>query len=270
MREKELRHSNARPRVNQPPDKILVVGRDPFSSDLLATALSQGLGCAALSTSRSSICKSVASCDARLAIISADLSSTPGEGYDLAASIAHSSPDTAIIMLLDQPTPDTIIRAFHSGAKGIFCQDEPMTELLRCIEQVTNGFIWAGRRISATLLEIFKGMPAPGLLAGSEVGQALTARELQVVQCAATGKTNKSIAAELNLSEHTVKNYLFRAFAKLGVSSRVELLFYLSLRGQLAGQSIHTVDTSAFEDLVGHDLDDSSNPSPAATPTARR
>jgi DNA-binding NarL/FixJ family response regulator len=51
------------------------------------------------------------------------------------------------------------------------------------------------------------------------------------VQCAAKGKTNKAIASELGLSEHTVKNYLFRAFDKLGVSSRVELLFYLTLRG---------------------------------------
>jgi DNA-binding NarL/FixJ family response regulator len=52
-----------------------------------------------------------------------------------------------------------------------------------------------------------------------------------VVKCAARGKTNKSIAAELGLSEHTVKNYLFRAFEKLGVSSRVELLFYLTVSG---------------------------------------
>ena len=51
----------------------------------------------------------------------------------------------------------------------------------------------------------------------------------QVVHCAARGKTNKAIASELCLSEHTVKNYLFKAFEKLGVSSRVELLFYLCL-----------------------------------------
>jgi predicted transcriptional regulator len=53
-------------------------------------------------------------------------------------------------------------------------------------------------------------------------------------QAAARGKTNKVIASELGLSEHTVKNYLFRAFDKLGVSNRVELLFYLTSRGQTA------------------------------------
>jgi DNA-binding NarL/FixJ family response regulator len=59
----------------------------------------------------------------------------------------------------------------------------------------------------------------------------LTTRELQVVQHAARGKTNKAIAGELYLSEHTVKNYMFRAFEKLHVSNRVELLFYLASRG---------------------------------------
>ena len=63
----------------------------------------------------------------------------------------------------------------------------------------------------------------------------LTERELDVVRHAAIGKTNKVIAAELKLSEHTVKNYLFRAFEKIGVSNRVELLFYLTLKGHSLG-----------------------------------
>jgi DNA-binding CsgD family transcriptional regulator len=53
---------------------------------------------------------------------------------------------------------------------------------------------------------------------------------MQVVRAATSGKTNKAIASELHLSEHTVKNYLFRAFEKLGVFNRVELPFYLSTR----------------------------------------
>ena len=49
-----------------------------------------------------------------------------------------------------------------------------------------------------------------------------------MAQSAAAGKTNKQIAGELGLSEHTVKNYLFRVFEKLGISTRVELLLRLS------------------------------------------
>jgi len=68
---------------------------------------------------------------------------------------------------------------------------------------------------------------------------SLSLRELQVVKGAARGKINRMIASDLGLSEHTVKNYLFRAFEKLGVSNRVELLFYLNIRDRTLG-AIHS------------------------------
>lgn len=64
---------------------------------------------------------------------------------------------------------------------------------------------------------------------GVEAGKIdlLTPRELQVADCAVQGQSNKQIADRLGLSEHTIKNYLFRIFEKLGVSNRFELLFLL-------------------------------------------
>jgi DNA-binding NarL/FixJ family response regulator len=54
----------------------------------------------------------------------------------------------------------------------------------------------------------------------------LTPREEQVVALVAEGLGNRQIASELNLSQHTIKKYLFRIFEKLGVSTRVELVLY--------------------------------------------
>jgi DNA-binding NarL/FixJ family response regulator len=56
--------------------------------------------------------------------------------------------------------------------------------------------------------------------------QLLTPREEQVVALVAEGLSNRDTARELNLSEHTIKKYMFRIFDKLGISSRVELVLY--------------------------------------------
>ena len=60
----------------------------------------------------------------------------------------------------------------------------------------------------------------------------LTPREEQVVALVAEGLSNRDVAGELKLSEHTVKKYLFRIFNKLGISTRVELVLYAVNHGQ--------------------------------------
>jgi DNA-binding NarL/FixJ family response regulator len=105
-----------------------------------------------------------------------------------------------------------------------------VAEFPDCVEHVCKGYIWAGAQETTLLLDAFSSGSLPSVTAALEIS-SLTFRELQVSKCAARGKTNKAIARELGLSEHTVKNYLFRAFEKLGVSNRVELLFHLTLNG---------------------------------------
>ena len=68
---------------------------------------------------------------------------------------------------------------------------------------------------------------APLRVVNSEGLRLLAKREEDVVRLVAEGMTNREIAGELGLSEHTVKNYLFRIFDKLGISSRVELVLYV-------------------------------------------
>jgi DNA-binding NarL/FixJ family response regulator len=65
----------------------------------------------------------------------------------------------------------------------------------------------------------------------------LTKREEGVVHLVAEGLTNREISHQLNLSEHTVRNYLFRIFNKLGTSTRVELALYANNLRLLRGIS---------------------------------
>src|SRR5947209_2604108 len=75
------------------------------------------------------------------------------------------------------------------------------------------------------LLELISEVPSLRVF-NTQGEQLLSPREEQVVALVAEGLGNREIAHELNLSEHTVKKYLFRIFEKLGISTRVELVLY--------------------------------------------
>jgi DNA-binding NarL/FixJ family response regulator len=200
-----------------------------LSSDLLAIALSRDHRFQGAAIRPSDLMRTLADTEADLVVIDIDGNSNSGGGFDLAKSVRHNHPNIHLVMLLNQTTHELVIDAFRSGARGIFSRQLSMSEFIDCIRHVAKGFIWAGRDETSVLLDAIRSIPAPNPRLSSD-SPRLTVRELQVVQCAAKGMTNKAIASELRLSEHTVKNYLFRAFEKLGVSNRVELLFYLTTR----------------------------------------
>jgi DNA-binding NarL/FixJ family response regulator len=164
-------------------------------------------------------------------IISADIDSRPGAGYPIVQSISNTHPAVPIVIIIEQGSKEATISALRAGARGIFNRQQPLEEFTACLRHVRNGSLWAGPEETSFLLSALKELPSVGKLDEFE-SCSLTTREMQVVRAAGSGKTNKAIANELRLSEHTVKNYLFRAFEKLGVSSRVELLFYLTTRGR--------------------------------------
>lgn len=221
---------NAQPRVCQPAFHILVVGRDVMSGHLLADALGNTSAYRAKTIPSASLLSAAAAGLVNLAVISVNLPSGEGAGLELARALYRAYPRVLIIMLLDQPKRDLVVSAFRHGARGVFSRMQGVEDFLECVEHVRRGGIWTGRAETEYLLEAFKNIPGPEApVCGAT--SLLTRRETQVVCCAAQGKTNRTIAGELSLSEHTVKNYLFRAFEKLGVSSRVELLFYLTTQG---------------------------------------
>jgi DNA-binding NarL/FixJ family response regulator len=221
---------------SEKPFRILIADRDPMSSSLLADALVREAQFAAEAIQSARLMRTLAAKGADLVIIGTDLNSDARSSFDLSQAVSRAYPQVRILILLSQSARDSVIRSFRSGACGVVSREQPMAELLECIGWVRRGFIWAGGQEAGFLLQAVRSLPAPDLLEnGSSV--SLTDRELQVVKCAATGLTNRLIAAELRLSEHTVKNYLFRAFEKLGVSSRVELLFYLTLNGYNLGSA---------------------------------
>lgn len=145
-------------------------------------------------------------------------------GLGLVREIRSQSPSTRVIVILDVSERTAVIEAFRAGAQGVFCRTEPVRLLAKCIQCVNAGQVWAS---SSELQFLLEALTQPALANFNSNGESrLTARETEVVRCVAEGLTNREVAQRLNLTEHTIKNYLFRIFDKLGVSSRVEVVLY--------------------------------------------
>jgi len=143
--------------------------------------------------------------------------------------LAH--PNIAKVLVLGESNRDSVVNAFRSGVKGLFCfADHPFRLLCKCIQSVHHGQVWANSQQLQFLLETITQVPALRMVNAGGV-TILTPREEQVVALVADGLSNREVARELGLSEHTVKKYMFHIFDKLGISSRVELTLYAMSHG---------------------------------------
>ncbi|HXM20978.1 MAG TPA: response regulator transcription factor [Terriglobales bacterium] len=131
-----------------------------------------------------------------------------------------------VIMLLDENNPELIVEAFRNGARGIFCRTGSFRELRKCMERVREDQIWASNPQLECVVEALMRAPAPGITR-PEVTTVLSKREEEVAHLVASGLSNREVSTKLGLSKHTVKNYLFRVFEKLGFSTRLELVLYM-------------------------------------------
>jgi DNA-binding NarL/FixJ family response regulator len=160
-----------------------------------------------------------------VALISASQGTNGRGGFELCREVCSASPSTRVIMLLDSSERTPVVEAFRAGARGVFCRTESLKLLAKSIRCVHEGQIWANSAELQFLLEAMSE-PVPMRFLSASGDALLSAREVDVVRCVAEGLSNREIAQRLNLREHTVKNYLFRIFDKLGVSSRVEVVLY--------------------------------------------
>jgi DNA-binding CsgD family transcriptional regulator len=119
-----------------------------------------------------------------------------------------------------------VVEAVRAGARGVFSRsDFESAALCKCVRRVYEGQIWLSTRELDHLLAALAQTPRLQVV-DSSGSNLLSNREEDVMRLVAEGLGNREIARQLNLSEHTVKNYLFHIFDKLGISNRVELVLY--------------------------------------------
>jgi DNA-binding NarL/FixJ family response regulator len=118
-----------------------------------------------------------------------------------------------------------VVEAFREGARGVFSRNHSLKALSKCIRTVHQGQYWASNEDIGHIMGALTRYK-PLRLNNAEGMPLLTRREEDVVRLVADGLKNAEVAQRLNLGEHTIRNYLYRIFDKLGVSSRVELTLY--------------------------------------------
>lgn len=217
--------------------RVLVLDSSVIHTQLLADALRRDRALDVLSVdSPKSVVKAAIDGAADVLVIGAHLDEQSCRGFEILRELRSARPDTRAVVLLDSSKPQVVLDAFRSGARGIFSRSESIDKLCKCIRCVHNGQIWANSREMSLALEALASAPTVNPVDANGLS-LLSKREKEIVQSLAEGLTNREIAQRLQLSQHTVKNYLFRIFDKLGVSSRVELLF-MTLSQESTSQSV--------------------------------
>ncbi len=231
--------------------RVLVSDDTRVHTELLADALKRD-GCLQVTTSASgseSLTGRPNLRDIDVLLLGSNLDERPNRGFEVLRALRASHIDLRAVVLLDSSKGETILEAFRAGARGVFSKNDSVDTLTKCIRKVYEGQIWANTEQVATLVQALasshniRAVDARGL-------NLLSKREMEVVRSVAQGLSNREIAERLHLSQHTIKNALFRIFDKLGVSSRVELLFMTLSQERHVDSAFHyLVDERAYESL---------------------
>ncbi|GIV89608.1 MAG: DNA-binding response regulator [Chloroflexus sp.] len=171
--------------------------------------------------------------DPDLVVMDIDL---PGvHGLEVARVIKRSHPHIGIILF--GPTNDgaTVVKAIRAGVSAMVPPNIEFVDLLATLHQVRRGeypindLVLTSPEVAATVLEAFRQMVGDGDV--QTVFSPLSARELEVLELVAAGRTNREIAAQLDISNQTVKNHISSILRKLAVNDRTQAVVYAMRRG---------------------------------------
>jgi DNA-binding NarL/FixJ family response regulator len=149
----------------------------------------------------------------------------PGlDGVSLTAEVARTAPSVRVLVLTTYDSDADIVRAVEAGATGYLLKDTPSAQLFDAIRATARGETVLAPTVAAKLVTRLRS-PAP---------DALTPREVEVLEQVALGHTNAEIGRALFIGEATVKTHLLRVFAKLGVDDRTAAVTVAMQRGIIA------------------------------------
>jgi DNA-binding NarL/FixJ family response regulator len=159
----------------------------------------------------------------------------PGmDGIDATREVVRALPNVKVLVLTTFDLDEYVYDALRAGASGFLLKDVGRADLVAAVNVVAAGDALLAPSVTRRLLADFArsqpAAPRGGADAGTDAGtgpvQALTARERDTLGLLARGLSNAQIAAELVVSEHTVKTHVGNVFMKLGLRDRIHAVIF--------------------------------------------
>lgn len=154
-------------------------------------------------------------------IVLMDISMPGTGGLEATRQLLAELPDAKVLLLTVHEDQSLLQDAIHSGASGYILKRAAESELINAIHAVVRGDIYVHPSMTRALFE-----EQPKNTPINTVEVTLTHREIEVLKLIAQGYTNRQVGEMLNLSMRTVESHRANLMAKLGISSRVELVRY--------------------------------------------
>ncbi len=150
-------------------------------------------------------------------------------GIEAARQITASRPEAAIVILSMHSDESYVIRALKAGARAYLLKDSAEGDLIAAIHAISEGKSFFSPAISRILVEDYMRQLEQKHV--EDTYELLTAREREILQLLAEGKTNKEVAAVLNLSVYTVETHRTHILQKLNLHNVPELILYAVRKG---------------------------------------
>lgn len=208
------------PEPDEGPLRVLVVDDHPVYRDGLAMLLGSVPGLSVVGTAADGAEAVRCAREEQPDVVVMDVQMPGMDGIAATRAITSESPSTGVVVLTISEDDGTVFSAVRAGARGYLLKGADQEEVVRAITTVAGGGAVFGAALARRITEFFSAGPA-----GPETAfPQLTAREREVLDLVAAGRTNAQIAAALYLSPKTVRNNVSNVLAKLHVTDRAQAI----------------------------------------------
>lgn len=199
------------------PIKILIADDHPVVREGLSAMLSREQDIQVVGEAENGVEAVNKAKELRPDIVLMDLRMPELDGVEAMRQIRAENPDSEFIVLTTYDNDEYIFRGIEAGARAYLLKDAPREELFKAIRAVHRGESLIQPAVAGKVLDRFAELSRQ-----AQAPEALSEREIEVLKLVAKGAANKEIAAELFISESTVKSHIANIFQKLEVNDRTE------------------------------------------------